>query len=346
MVENIDDNLGRLTQKLKQLGLEENTILIYLSDNGPNGWRWNGGMRGRKGFTDEGGVRTPFFLRWKDSLAAGKEISEIASAIDLLPTLARLCNIEIKTNKPLDGHDLTPLLFDKGLKVDDRLVYNHWNGKTSVRSQEFRLDHENRLYDMTSDPGQTTDIALQKPEVLQKMKKAKDSWLEEVVPDPEDRENRPFPIGHPEYKYTILPARDGIPHGNVKRSSRYPNDSFFTNWTSLKDSITWDVEVLAGGEFEVELYYTCAEANTGSTIQLAFVDGQVSKTIGEAHNPPLKGMEHDRDLRIESYVKDFKPVTLGSVFLKKGKGQLSLKALEIPGKGAVDVRLLQFKRKQ
>ncbi|MGB5666317.1 MAG: sulfatase-like hydrolase/transferase, partial [Maribacter sp.] len=78
MVENIDYNVGRISTKLQELKLEENTIVIYLSDNGPNGWRWNGGMRGKKGSTDEGGVRTPFFIQWKDSLPAGKKVSQIA----------------------------------------------------------------------------------------------------------------------------------------------------------------------------------------------------------------------------------------------------------------------------
>ncbi|WP_273567447.1 sulfatase-like hydrolase/transferase [Maribacter halichondriae] len=73
MVENIDYNVGRLTHSLKELDLEENTIVIYLSDNGPNGWRWNGGMKGKKGSTNEGGVRTPFFIQWKNALKAGKK---------------------------------------------------------------------------------------------------------------------------------------------------------------------------------------------------------------------------------------------------------------------------------
>ena len=79
MVANIDHNVGRVIQKLKELDLEENTIVIYLSDNGPNGWRYNGNMRGRKGSTDEGGVRSPFFIQWKGTLPGGKKITEIAS---------------------------------------------------------------------------------------------------------------------------------------------------------------------------------------------------------------------------------------------------------------------------
>ncbi len=344
MVENIDHNVGRITQKLKELGLEENTILIFLSDNGPNGWRWNGGMRGRKGSTDEGGVRSPFFMLWKDSLPAGKKINEIASTLDILPTLANLCNIKMETTNIPDGKDLTPLLFGEDRAWEDRLVYNHWNGKTSIRSQEYRLDHENRLYDITSDRGQTTDISKQKPAILDSLKRAKTKWLKEVVPDSIDKEARLFPIGHPDFVYTHLPARDGRAHGNIERSNRYPNDSFFTNWISVRDSITWDVEVLSEGDYEVDLYYTCAAKNTDATIELSLGGSKILKKITEAHDPPLRGMENDRDPRIESYVKDFRPIMLGAMTLKKGNGPLSLKATEIPGKGVVDVRLLVFKK--
>jgi len=134
MVENIDYNVGRISAKLKELNLEENTIIIYLSDNGPNGWRWNGGMRGRKGSTDEGGVRTPFLLQWKGSVNAGKVISQIGSSIDLLPTLASLAGILPTTKKPIDGKNLAPLLLEENPNWGHRLVFNHWNGKNSFRN--------------------------------------------------------------------------------------------------------------------------------------------------------------------------------------------------------------------
>ncbi len=90
MCENIDWNVGRVLDKLDQMKLAENTIVIYFSDNGPNSWRWNGGMKGRKASTDEGGLRVPFVVRWPGRIDAGKRIPQIAGAIDLLPTLTAL----------------------------------------------------------------------------------------------------------------------------------------------------------------------------------------------------------------------------------------------------------------
>ena len=344
MVENIDFNVGRLTQKLKELALEENTIIIYLSDNGPNGWRWNGGMRGKKGSTDEGGVRTPFFMQWKNIIPKGKTVTSIAGAIDILPTLASLAGIEPQTEKPLDGKDLKALLMEENPNWEPRHIINHWRGKTSIRTDNYRLDHENRLYDMQKDLGQTKDISKEATAIFDSLVTVKNKWQSGLLEKNSQVEERPITLGHPEFEYTQIPARDGIPHGTIKRSNRYPNNTFFTDWTNTADSITWDIEVLADGEFEVELYYTCPAESVGSVLELSFVESRLSTIITKAHNPPLTGMENDRDPRMESYVKDFIPMKLGKIKLKKGKGQLSLKALSINGNQAPDIRLLMFKR--
>ena len=344
MVENIDYNVGRVIDRLRDLELEENTLVIYLSDNGPNGWRWNAGMRGRKGSTDEGGVRSPLVMQWKNQLPKGKHISEIASSIDILPTLSDLAQIEVNTLKPLDGKSLKPLLMDDRPAWDARVVYNHWNGSTSIRTQQYRLDSKDRLYDMEMDGGQTTDLSGKLPQLTDSLKQLKRDWLQEVMPKSKATEDRPFTLGHPDYVYTQIPARDGVAHGNIDRSNRHPNDTFFTNWKSTKDSISWDVEVLADGEFEVELYYTVKEQDLGSEFELRSGESSLKATITTAHDPPLVGAERDRDPRIESYTKDFMFMDLGKIALKKGRGNLVLKALKIPGEEVMDVRLLLFRR--
>ena len=342
MVKNIDDNVGRIINKLQELNLEESTIIVYLSDNGPNGWRWNAGMRGKKGSIDEGGVRSPLFISWKNTIPVSKNITQIASAIDILPTVAGLAGIEAKTLKPLDGLNLEPLIFEENSSWESRYIYNHWNKKTSVRSQEFRLDDENRLYHIPSDRGQIKDVSKNYPEVYTSLLNAKENWQQEV-PKP-SIQIRPFTIGYPNIETTQLPARDGIAHGGIKRSNQYPNCSFFTNWKSLEDSITWDTEVLSDGDYEVILYYSCTEKNVGSTLLLEFDSSNLSKKITESHDPPLQGKENDRVPRIESYIKDFKPISMGIMKLKKSKGQLTLRASEITGEEVIDFRLLLFNK--
>ena len=172
MCENIDWNVGRVMDKLKRLGLDENTIVIYLSDNGPNSWRWNGGMKGRKGSTDEGGVRAPFLIRWPGHIIAQREVGHIAAAIDLYPTLADLAGIDPHIEKPLDGISLKRLLVQPETNWKDRFIVSHWNGRTSVRSQRYRLDHEGKLYDMQGDPGQLRNVAKEQSAVAQTLSNA------------------------------------------------------------------------------------------------------------------------------------------------------------------------------
>ena len=344
MCENIDWNVGRILDRLDDLNLSENTIVIYFSDNGPNSWRWNDGMKGRKGSTDEGGVRSPLFIRWEGTLEAGRKITEIAGVIDLLPTLTDLAVIDNQPAKPLDGISLKPLLYGDDITWEDRLIYNHWRGRTSVRSQKYRLDYEGQLFDMTIDPGQTRDIAIEKPEIMKQLSRAMKQFDKEVLSELPETDTRPFPIGHPDFQFTQFPARDGIAQGNIMRSDNSPNCTFFTNWTSTSDEITWDAEVLAEGDFEVEMYYTCPAEDVGSVIELSLNGEKISVEITEPHDPPLKGMENDRILRTQSYVKDFRPLSMGKIHLTKGRGVLRLKATEIRGSQAMDFRLLMFKR--
>lgn len=344
MTENIDWNVGRVLSRVEELGLTDDTLVVYFTDNGPNGWRWNGGMKGRKGSTDEGGVRSPLFMRWPGTIQAGLEIQPIAGAIDLLPTLADLAGIPYQTHKPLDGVSLKPLLSAEHAEWPDRYLISHWRGRTSVRSQRYRLDADGQLFDMVADPGQHADISTRLPEIADGLLAVTEAWTADVLSELAEEDTRPFPLGHPDHAYVQIPARDGIPHGGIERSNRFPNDSFFTNWTSLEDEITWEVEVLAEGRFEVVLYYTCSEADLGSTFELRFGDSVLEGRVSEAHDPPLTGMEHDREERIESYVKDFRPLSVGSIDLARGRGTLSLKATDIPGSRVMDFRLMMLRR--
>lgn len=344
MTENIDWNVGRLIQKIEDLELAPNTVVVYFSDNGPNGWRWNGGMKGRKGSTDEGGVRSPLIIRWTDVIGEGIEVPQIAGTIDLLPTLADLAGIDYEIEKSLDGLSLKPLLFGNEDGWQDRLIFSHWGGRTSVRNQQYRLDTNNQLFDMVNDPGQYVDVSQDMEELTAELIMAKDEWGADILAEYPEEENRPFPIGHPDFEYTQIPARDGTSSGYIRRSNRYPNCSFFTNWISLDDRITWPVEVLESGDFEVTVYYTCPPEDIGATFELRFGSSSLTATIDEAHDPPLRGMENDRVERIESYVKDFQPFNMGTIHLEKGMNTLKLQALDIPGSQVMDFRLMMFKR--
>ena len=353
MCENIDWNVGRVLKKLDDLKLTDNTIVIYFSDNGPNGWRWNGGMKGRKGSIDEGGVRVPFLIRWPGKIEPGQRVDQIAGAVDLLPTLAEFVGIPLIGKKPIDGKSLQPLLLGHTQDWEDRNLFHFASGRrtrgkkkaplVSVRNQRFRLDALDNLFDMVADPGQDRNVAALHPHVATSMRAAARQFLAELEGSlgPDDR---PFPIGFS--RSTMLPARDGTAHGDVERSGRAPNCSFFTNWTRKDDKIAWDVEVTETGEYEAVIYYACPKTDLGATIELSFNGVTLAGKVTQANDPPLRGAENDRTPNRggESYVKTFKPMTLGTVRLEKGRGELALRALDIPGSQVMEVRLLILNR--
>ena len=102
----------------------------------------------------------------------------------------------------------------------------------------------------------------------------------------------------------------------------------------------------SNGEFDVEVYYTCPGRDVGSTIELSFNGQSIVGQVTEPHDPPLIGAENDRVPRMESYDKYFQSLPLGRIKLKKGSGQLTLRALDIPGSQVMDFRLLMLTRRQ
>ncbi|MHC4993966.1 MAG: arylsulfatase [Planctomycetota bacterium] len=343
MCENIDWNVGRLLKMLDALGIADDTIVVYFHDNGPNGSRWNGGMKGRKGSTDEGGLRTAMLMRWPGHIMAGKEIKPIASALDLLPTLADLAGIEHVGKKRLDGDSLKPLLLEDNPEWKNRILVSNWKDKVSVRNQRYRLGTEGGLYDIQKDPGQYKNISGDKPEIRARLQKVMDRFKANVLPG-YGEDDRPFVIAHPDYKYTQIPARDGVARGQIKRSNKFPNCSFFHNWVNPRDTIVWTAQVAASGRYRVEMEYACPKQDVGSTFELSFNGSKLRGKITEAHDPPLRGQENDRHKRIESYVKDFKTMDLGVIELEKGKGELTLRALDMPGSQVMEFRLLMLTR--
>lgn len=358
MLENQDENVGRVLRKLDQLGLRENTIVVYFSDNGPNSWRWNGGMKGRKGSVDEGGNRSPLLVRWPGKIEPGTVVQGIAGAIDLLPTLTALAGVPRVGAKPLDGLDLSAQLLGKVARIPDRMIFSHQNGQVSVRTPRYRLDSRGALFDMIADPGQTTDIAKAQPDVAAKLHQAVAAWRKDVLgasglvaattgkgegkgrkADGVIPDDRPFPVGYAEFPWTPLPARDGVPHGGVKRSSGAPNSSYFVDWKTKDDTITWDVEVNTSGTYDVVIDYTCPVPDAGSTIELSFRGSKVTGKVAPGWNPPLYTNQDTLPRPAgESQMKEFRPLALGTMRLEKGRGQLTLRAIEIPGRYVMDVR--------
>ena len=361
MVENIDWNVGRMLQTLERLGIEDETIVIYFSDNGPNSYRWNGGMKGRKGSIDEGGLRSPLFVRWPKHIRPGLMIREIAGAIDLMPTIADLAGVNVGTSKPIDGRSLRGLLTESHEDWKARELFAIKNKEVSVRSQRFRLDADGKLFDIEVDRGQRNDVRSEYPNVTARLTRLAEAHAKAMGIEIEKNRSRPFHVGYSES--TWLPARDGTDHGDVKRSVKSPNNSFFERWTSIDGSITWWVDVMKDADYEVTLRYTCSEGNEGAVMQLACepddaaavasagrrgtaeVVESTSAVVAQVYDPPLYDKSLERVEKSHYFVKDFRPMSLGNLPLRKGTWVLRLSALEIPGAEAVDVHSIELTRK-
>ena len=198
MIENIDDNMGLLMDKLKEWDLEENTLLIFMSDNGqPAGLQiYNAGMNGNKGTAYEGGTRVPAFFYWKNMLVAGVDIDRMAAHIDLFPTFTALAGLKIPDGiQKIDGLNLLPLLLNPEAEWPDRYIFIHkgrWEkgadpdqskyDMCAVHSQRFKLLNNNELFDLENDPGESTNVIEKFPEVAAEMQKAYEEWWVEVRP--------------------------------------------------------------------------------------------------------------------------------------------------------------------
>ena len=349
MCENIDWNVGRLLNKLDQLKIADDTIVIFFNDNGPNGNRWNGDMEGRKGSTEEGGTRSPLLIRWPAGIKPGTEVKQISSVLDLLPTLTELVGLGEKSKKQLDGKSLAPLLNQSKSKdlsylksITPRTLISSWKGKIGARDQRFRLDYKGRLFDMENDPGQRVEVTKKFPKIYQRLSQSVNKYKKEVLSEL-GTDERPFVIGHQDVLWTQIPARDAIPKGEIKRSNKFPNCSYFLNWKNENDYISWDVEVGKTGLYEVELWYACPEKDLGAEVELSFLGNTLTSRISREVNPPLL-TGYDRKQRTEGYVKYFEPMKMGKIQLKQGKGELKLQAKKIPGDQALEFRLLMINR--
>lgn len=213
MIENIDENVGRLLGQLDEWDLFEDTIVIFMSDNGMTGGGsgrgqqtmgrladgtemkpFNADMKGLKGSADEGGVRVPFFVRWDGHIKPQQDIDRIAAHIDLLPTLAALAGVT-GPEKQVEGRSLLPLIENTKTDWSDRYLFTHkgrwktganpddfqWKG-FAVRNQRFRFVENNSLYDMQKDPGQKTNVIEAHPDVVEEMRSAYDKWWKGTRP--------------------------------------------------------------------------------------------------------------------------------------------------------------------
>jgi arylsulfatase A-like enzyme len=188
MIANVDTNVGKLLAHLKARNLERDTIVMYMSDNGPQQPRFNSGLRGLKTTVYEGGLRVPFFVRWPGRIAPGTVVDRLAAHIDVAPTVLEACGA--KTNSKVDGRSLLPLLTDSKSKAtwSDRSVFIQWHRgdaprafeNSAVLTQRYKLVNGKELYDLETDPAESKDIAAEQPNTVRQLRLSYEAWFKDV----------------------------------------------------------------------------------------------------------------------------------------------------------------------
>ena len=294
MCENLDDNVGRLLAHLESQQLAEDTIVLFLTDNGGTAGvkLYNAGMRGGKTSVHEGGTRVPLLIRWPAAKWQPHPCSPIASHIDLYPTLLDLCAVKAPAGPKLDGASLRPLLEGRDHAWPDRVLFTHnpidetnkFPG--AVRTQRYRLVREIKgpaggskakandssatrwqLYDMQADPGEKQDIAADHPELVQQLAAAYDAWFADVSRDGLRR--FALPVGHTEHNPVELHAPQAYFDTPLvfANGPGFAND-WLTGWTDVKAKVWFEIEVATAGVYDVELDYGCPPADAGAKIRL------------------------------------------------------------------------------
>ena len=201
MIENIDQNVGKLLAHLDKRRIAENTIVIFMVDNGPNTRRYVANSRGKKNEVHDGGIRSPFYIRWPAQIDAGTRVEKVSAHIDVMPTLLEAAQATLPSDHPFDGRSILPLLKGDSANWPDRsLILQIHRGDEpiplhhiAVREQRWKLVHPTgfgnssmapnvplELYDMVSDPAETKNLFEEHPEIANRLTQTYENWFADV----------------------------------------------------------------------------------------------------------------------------------------------------------------------
>jgi arylsulfatase A-like enzyme len=277
MIANLDENIGRLLEFLKTSGLEKDTLVIFMSDNGPWGTpRYNAGLRDVKGTVYEGGIKVPFFMRAPGRLRSGADIDRIAAHIDVLPTLLELCGVKAPGSVRMDGRSLVPLLQGQATNwqprtlffqqtrpdpngIDEPRLFTH----AAARSQRFKIvmsaprpaeiytkaisEAETQLYDLEKDPGEKNNVASAHPQVVSAMRQDYERWFRDVTAGLDSPVR--IHLGAKAANPVLLTPQDL--HGPRAFLSPWNYDRAKAYWKAEPDGHGyWEVEVVRSGRYE------------------------------------------------------------------------------------------------
>ena len=257
MIANIDENMGEMDAFLRETGLRDNTIFIFLTDNGTSQGHnvFNAGMRGHKRSYYDGGHRVPCFIRWPAAgLEGPADIDALTHCQDLLPTLIDLCGLDVSAGMTFDGVNLAGLLRNEEQRLEDRMLFVQYEaypqkGAGTVLWNNWRLVNGNELYDIAADPGQDQNVIAQYPDITEKMQQEYDAWWERSLPEFEQK--RYIHIGSDRADQMMLYSSDWQGDYADNPGNLFKGDAIGA----------WDIIVEQAGRYEFSLYRWAPESD-------------------------------------------------------------------------------------
>lgn len=266
MIANLDRNFGRVMSKLDELKLTDNTIVVFLTDNGPQQARYNAGLHGSKGSVYEGGIRVPCFLRWPAKLTGGRRVEQLSAHIDLAPTLLEACGITPRDDVRFDGRSLWPLLTGRTDNRPERTLFFQWHrGDRPERLRACAAVNDRwklvqprgagdkppdtkvcELYDLPHDPFELHDVADDHPHIVARLTREYEAWFDAM------RRQRDFALPR---------IAVGSEHENPVVLTRQDWRGPRAGWKP-GDLGHWDLEIARSGEYRVTLFFVAGNAAT------------------------------------------------------------------------------------
>ncbi len=269
MVSNLDENVGRLFSELDMMELTENTVVIYMCDNGPNGYRYVKGFKGRKSNAWEGGVRSPFWAHWPKGFPAGTVSDALSAHVDIFPTILELCKIDKPDGFQIDGHSMLSYLKGEKSEPKDRTVIlqSHrgeqpepWENATVVTQQWKLVSNGNsgnrELFNLANDPFALENVSSSNPDVLKDLHSRYQNWLEEM------RDVTPMDL--PIYVSTTFEPEVVLTSQDLKEIDARRKEG------------EWRLKVVESGTYQIA--FTIKQMNSPTTVELR-IDNKIIATV-------------------------------------------------------------------
>jgi len=281
MIENVDENVGRILKRLDDLGLAGNTLVIFLTDNGPQQRnRYKADLRAGKGSVYEAGIRVPFFARWPGHIDPGRKVDTIAAHIDVFPTLVEVCGGAVPADRTIDGRSLVPLWTSEAGAWPSRTLFFQWHRGDEPELYRAAVARDPRwklvmpknaknpvfeLYDISADPGEKHDVAGEHPDVVKRLRAAYEAWLKDVSAT---------------RGYDPPRIHLGTEHENPARLSRQDWRGPKAGWGG-KSVGYWEVHVARPGTYEVTLRFAPAKTARTAVFELGNATASAKVPAGE-----------------------------------------------------------------